>query len=368
MGVYEELGVKKYINAWGPMTVIGGSRMRPEVVQAMAEASRAFVDLNDFQHRAGQRIADLIGVEACYISGGAAAGLAIATAAVIAGTDPAKIARLPDLTGMKNEVIMQRLHRNMYDHAVRTVGIKLVEIGNGGGAHDWELEAAITPNTAFVFYVYASWTMHRPLSLAQAVKIAHNHGLPVIVDAAAETPPFRNLRGLNDTGADLVVFSGGKGIMGPQSTGLVLGRKDLVEACIRNGAPNHSIGRPMKVSKEDMAGIVRAVELYVALDHGAVTRRWTEQVEVVVDALQGLPGVQAVRRDASYSEAIPVARITIDPSQAGRSVGDVAAALAEGEPGIRVTQAEDWIIVNPHFLEPGEEQIVAARLKAILTT
>ena len=368
MGVYEELGVKRYINAWGPMTILGGSRMRPEVLAAMVEAGQAFVDLNDLQRKAGQRIADLIGVEACYISGGAAAGLAIATAACVAGTDKAKIARLPDTTGMKNEVIVQRLHRNMYDHAVRQIGVKLVEIGTGGGAQPWELEAAIALNTAFVFYVYASWTRKRPLSLTETVRVAHLHGLPVVVDAAAETPPFSNLRGLSETGADLVVFSGGKGIMGPQSTGLVLGRKDLVAACIPNAAPNHSICRSMKVSKEDMAGIVRAVELYVALDHQAVSRRWAEQVDTVVRALQGIPGVQAERIDASYSEGIPVARITLDAQKAGRSTADATAALAAGEPGIRVGEYGDALSINPQFLEPGEEQIVAKRLREVLTS
>lgn len=368
MGIYEELGVKKFINAWGPMTIMGGSLMRPETVQAMVEASRAFVDLHEMQRKCGERIAELIGVEACYISGGAAAGLAIATSAAVAGDDPAKIARLPDTSGMKNEVIMQRLHRNVYDHAVRQVGVKLVEVGYGGGAQDWELEAALNENTAAIVHVYASWTRNRGLQLPDVVRIAHNHGVPVIVDAAAETPPFRNLRGLSETGADTVCFSGGKGIMGPQNTGLILGSKHWIALCARNGPPRHCLARSMKVAKEDMAGIVKAVELYVSWDHEAIQRRWVEQVDVVVSALQGIPGVKAERLDAGYSEGLPVARITLDSSQCRRTIAEVFDELENGEPGIRVSRGTDWFAVNPHFLEPGEEQLVAARLREIFST
>lgn len=366
MSIYEELGVQRLINAWGPMTRIGGSRMRPEVLQAMVEAGQAFVDVVELQRKAGRRIAELVGVDACYISGGCAAGLAIATAACVVGTDPARMARLPDTTGMANEVVIQRTHRNTYDHAFRQVGIRLVEIGNGRQAFDWELESAIGPGTAAVAYVYTHWTMDLPLSLMDTVRIAHAKNVPVIVDAAAETPPFRNLRDLSDTGADFVVFSGGKGIMGPQNTGLVFTRTEWIEALIANASPFHNLGRSMKVSKEEMAGIVRAVELYVAQDHAAVERRWEEQVAYVNQALAGLPGVRVVRDEVLYSEGIPVAKIVVDQQVLGQSAADVARALAVGNPGIRVTQLKNWLSVNPQFLEPGDEEIIARRLKEAL--
>lgn len=369
MSIYEELGVKRLINAWGPMTRIGGSRMRPEVLQAMVEAGGAFVDIVELQRKAGQRIADLVGVDACYISGGCAAGLAIATAACVAGTDPAKIARLPDIAGvegMKSEVVIQRTHRNTYDHAFRQVGVRLVEIGNGRQAFDWELESAIGPKTAAVAYVYTRWTMNLALSLADTVRIAHSKGVPVIVDAAAETPPFRNFRGLSETGADFVVFSGGKGIMGPQNTGLVFTKKDWIEALIQNASPFHCIGRSMKVGKEEMAGIVRAVELYLAQDPAAVEARWERQVAHVIRALEGVPGVRVSRDEALYSEGIPVAKVVVDEKVVGRSAAGVAAALEAGEPGIRVAQMRDWLSINPQFLELGEEEIIAQRLKAVL--
>ena len=366
MGVYEELGVKRIVNAWGPMTVVGGSRMRPEVIAAMAEAAPAFVDFPQLHQKAGQRIAELIGVEAAYVAGGCAAGLALATAACVAGTDKAKIARLPDTSGMKSQVVIARSHRNGYDMAIRQVGVELVEIGHARGTAAWELEEAIGPETAAVAYVYARWTFDLPLSLAETVRIAHARGVPVIVDGAAEVPPFRNLRGLVDTGADVVVISGGKGIMGPQNTGLVLGRRDLIEACAANASPNHAVGRSMKVSKEEIVGITKAVELFVKQDHAAVERRWHEQVAQILRAVADVPGVRAVADEASYSEGIPVAKLHVDPKVAGRSAADVAAALLGGDPGVRVGQQRDSLTVNPHFLEPGEERLVAERLREAL--
>jgi L-seryl-tRNA(Ser) seleniumtransferase len=366
MGVYEELGIKRLINAWGPMTVVGGSRMRPEVIAAMAEAAPAFVSLPDLQAKVGARIADLIGVEGCYVAGGCAAGLAIATAACVAGMDKARIQTLPDTTGMKRQVVMPRCHRNGYDMAIRQVGVDLIEIGNARGFADWELDKAIGPDTSAVVYVYARWTFDLPLTLAQTVEIAHARGVPVIVDGAAEVPPFRNLRGLSETGADLVVISGGKGIMGPQNTGLVLGRPDLIAACAANSSPNHSLGRSMKVAKEELVGIWKAVELFVRQDHGAIDRRWNEQVDGVIRAFANVSGVKAVKDEAPYTEGIPVAKLIVDPAVAGKSAADIASALLEGEPAIKVNQQKDWVSVNPQFLEPGEDAAIVERLRAIL--
>ena len=362
MGIYEELGLKRVINAWGPMTVIGGSRMLPEVLEAMAQAGRAFVNLNELQRKAGARIADLIGVEGCYICSGCAAGLSIATAAIVAGTDPGKIDRLPDTRGMRHEVVVQRAHRNGYDHAVRQVGVKLVEIGGGRGSQRWELEQAITENTAAVFHTYARWTFDLPLKLPEVVEIAHARDVPVIVDAAAEVPPLKNLKGLSATGADVVVFSGGKGLRGPQATGLILARGEIVEACAANGNPNHSIGRPMKVGKEEMAGLVKAVELYLAQDHDAVYEQWRKQLSEIERALAGVPGVSTERTEAAYSEGIPATKIIVDEKVAGVSAASVGAALEAGDPSVRVGVGSSWLMVIPQFLEKGEETLVASRL------
>ena len=366
MGVYENLGVKRIINAWGPMTIIGSARVRPEVVEAMAAAAESYVDLLELQRAAGQRLAALIGAEACYIPGGCAAGLAIVTAALMTGTDPASIARLPESSGMKNEVVMQRTHRNPYDHAIRQVGVQLVEIGNPLRTFEWELESAIGPATAAVVYVYGSRTMHEPLSLQETVDIAHSGNVPVIVDAAAEVPPAPNLQRLSQTGADAVVISGGKGLRGPQNSALILTRQEIVDACVLNGSPNHSLGRSMKITKEDMVGLVRAVELYMELDHAAITRGWAEDVSRIQAELQGITGVRVTREEARYSEGIPVARIAVNEEVLGRSAADVAGILAAGDPGIRVAQIRDGFSINPQFLEPGEIEIVAVRLRQVL--
>jgi uncharacterized pyridoxal phosphate-dependent enzyme len=366
MGVYEELGIKKVINAWGPMTVVGGSRMRPEVLEAMVEAGRAFVDLNELQKKAGERIAKLIGVEGCFITCGCAAGVAIATAALVAGTDPAKIARLPDPTGMKDEVIVQRSHRNGYDHAVRQVGVRLVEIGGGRVCQRWELESAITAQTAAVFHTYAQWTFELPLRLPEVIEIAHAKGIPVIVDAAAEVPPLKNLKRLSDLGADVVVFSGGKGLCGPQTTGLVLARPEIIDACRLNSSPFHSIGRPMKVGKEEIAGLVRAVEVFVALDHDAQYARWRAQLATIEAAVAGIPGVTAERTVAYWSEGIPATRLTIDAASVGKSAEEICAALVAGEPGVRVGVEGESLAIVAQFLEQGEELAVANGLRQVL--
>ncbi len=367
MPVYADLGVKRVINAWGPMTIIGSALVRPEVIAAMAEAAESYVDVIELQRAAGKRLAELIGVEACYVAAGSAAGLAIVTAALMTGGDQARVAQLPSpTTGMRDEVIMQRSHRNPYDHAFRQVGARIVEIGHAWSAFDWELEAAIGPKTSAVVYVYGHRTMHLALSLPDTVSIAHGRGVPVIVDAAAEVPPARNLRALKDTGADVVVISGGKGLRGPQNSAIVQASPDIVEACIPNAAPLHSHGRSMKTTKEDIIGLLKAVELYTDLDHDAVQRGWRDEAAAVVARLEGLAGVRVSVGEAGYSEAIPVARVDIDGAVAGRSAAEVAAELAADDPSIRVTHDRDWLTVNPQFLQAGESETVAARLRLAL--
>jgi L-seryl-tRNA(Ser) seleniumtransferase len=366
MSNYADLGVKHVINAWGPMTIIGSARVRPEVVAAMAQAAAAYVDLIELQRAAGRRLAQLVGVEACYIAGGCAAGLAIATAACMTGGEPARVAQLPDTSGMKGEVIMQRSHRNPYDHAYTQVGARIIEIGHAWQTFDWELEAAIGPQTAAVIYVYTQRTRYLPLSLPETVAIAHAHEVPVIVDAAAEVPPVKNLRGLKDTGADVVVISGGKGLRGPQNSALVLTSPTLVEACIPHAAPLHSHGRSMKTTKEDIMGLVKAVELFVALDHAAVAHGWEQEVQQVIDQLDGMAGVCVVRDLARYSEGIPVARIEVDATICGHNAADIAQELAAGDPAIRVAQHGDWLSINPQFMEAGDVELVISGLRQVL--
>jgi uncharacterized pyridoxal phosphate-dependent enzyme len=368
MSIYEELGVKPVINASATLTRLGGSLMPPEVLEAMLEASRHFVNLDDLQRAVGAKLAELTRNEAAFVATGAAAGLVLATAACVAGKDPAAIARLPDTTGLKNEVIVHKSHRNGYDHAIRQVGVKLVEIGMALNTYPWELENAINERTAAVFYFPGALSGRGDLPLETVIEIASRHQVPVIVDAAAQLPPVENLWRFTGMGAALAVFSGGKDLRGPQSSGLIVGRKDLIEAIRLNGSPNHSIGRPMKVGKEEMVGLLAAVKRYLALDHEGRASQDEETVAGWCGELNQLPGVHAERSFPNEAgQPLPRAKITIDAAKAGQSRDDVVRQLESGSPPIMVSLAgSDGFYLNPMTLAADEDQIVLERLLGIL--
>ncbi len=369
MSLYDDLGIPPLINAAATLTRLGGSLMPPAVVQAMAEAGRSFIELDELQRRAGKRIAALTRNEAAYISSGAAAGLVLTTAACVTGNDPTAIDRLPDLTGLKDEVLIHHTHRNGYDHAVRQVGVRLVEIGSESGTTREELEQAISPRTAAIAWFQGIMTGRGDLPLKDVIEIAKSRGIPVIVDAAAQLPPVENLWRFTEMGADLVIFSGGKDLRGPQSSGLILGKKELIAACALNGNPNHSIGRPMKVGKEEIAGLVAAVERYVGLDHAARELYCESTVAEWSAGLEGFPGVSCKRDYPNEAgQPLPWLLITIEPEKAGFTRDDVIAGLESGSPVIKVMpHAADSIHVNPMTLEPGEEKIVLDRLLEALS-
>ena len=313
--IYEQLGVRAGINAAGTLTRLGGSRMDPEVTAAMAEAAQGFVPIDELHAAVGRRIVAATGASAALVTSGAAAGLTLAAAACLAGHDFARMDRLPDTSGMPNEIIIPRSHRNGYDHALRAAGAKLVEVGIAERTRDpqpWEIDAAIGPGTvALVFCVGFS-----PLDLSSVIKVAHRRGLPVIVDASAALPPRVNLRAFIAAGADLVVFSGGKGLRGPQTTGILCGRRDLVSSAalqmldldflpalwsppkelidrdmLGEGVPNHGIGRGCKVGKEELIGLSVALERFLALDEAAEIARHSAAATRLTEGLHGLPGV-----------------------------------------------------------------------------
>lgn len=364
--VYESLGVRPIINAVGTLTRIGGSLMAPEVVQSMVEASKAFVSLKELQEKVGERIAQLLGVEAAYVSCGASAGLALTIAACMTGIDLAKIDRLPDTTGMKNEVVMPRAHRNLYDRPIRTVGARIVEFGLSGYTFAWQLEAAITERTAAVFLMGGQEA--RALPVEVVARIAHCHDVPVIVDAAAEVPPVDNLQRYLREGADIALFSGGKAISGPQATGLVLGSKRIIEAIALNGPPDHGIGRPMKVSKEETIGLLTALELYLARDHDADIARWTRYLACIAEAATSVPGVRCqVFYTSSDGAPVPRLDITLDAAQARVTPEQAFNRLLYGEPRIRVAQTGRGFTVNPMMLQEGEAEVVAERVVSVLS-
>ena len=373
-GFYERLGVRPVINAWSWVTVAGGSIMPAPVLRAMEEASRNFVDLPELNRKAGEVIARLTGAEAGLVTAGSGAGMLLQAAACMTGADPARVWRLPDTRGMKNRIVIHRSHRVTYDRNFRTAGAKLVEIGDTGVTEPWQLEDAITRRTAAVAYVFGP-RKSGALSLETVVEIAHSRGVPVIVDAAAMLPPAENLTKFIRVGADMVSFSGGKGVMGPQSSGILCGRKDLIEAASMNAAPNsQGIGRPAKVSKENIAGLVTALELFVDTDHQAVEASWRGKCEYVVDALQGIDGVRAELAEArpeledsrsGHAKAV----ISLEAGRPGPSEAEVIEQLREGDPSILLGPAgpEGGIAVVPVNLRNGEEEIVARRLREVLT-
>ena len=365
---YEDLGVRPVVNASATLTRLGGSRMPRPVLDAMASAAEAFVDLVELHKLAASRIAAQTQNEGCYISSGAAAGITITVAACITGLDPAKIARLPHFDGPPAEVIIHRSHRNGYDHAARQTGARLVEIGMAHSTQRWELEAAIGSNTACVLYFAGAHYAGAALPLEEVVAIAHERGVPVIVDAAAQIPPIANLWHLTrEIGADVAIFSGGKGLRGPQPSGLVLGRGDIVAACHANGAPNQSVGRPMKVGKEEMLGILAAVEWSLAQDETALLAGYEAVVDRWIAGLETVPGV-SIERGFPSEAGQPHSRAIVRFGQPCPWTRDqIVAALWEGTPRIAVSAlGEDRIALNPQTLEPGEDQIVLDALQRLL--
>lgn len=392
MGFYEDLGVRRVINAAGTLTRLGGNRVAPEVLAAMTEAAASNVVMDELQQAAGKIIAEVTGAEAGYVTAGAAAGLTLATAACVAGLDPAAMDRLPDTTGLRNEVVIQRGHRNAYDHAVRAAGITFVEAGylgypGAGGTYAWQVEAAISDRTAALFWP----VLDTPgtLSLPEMAGIARRHGLPVIVDASAALPPRGNLRRFIAEGADLVVYSGGKAIGGPQASGILAGRADLVASVALQqldldvrlptwtrrgqvasgelrGIPHHGIGRSMKVGREEIAGLVTALRRYVAGDDAAERARWESMLGEIAAPLRDVAGV-TVRCEG---RAVPLLAIDLDPETVGLTAYEALNRLMDGDPAVALAESRaefDTMIVNPVALGDDDVAIVRASLRAVLS-
>lgn len=356
-----DLAVPSVINAAGAYTLLGGSRLAPGVAAAMADVSDTFLDLDLLQRRVGARIAELTWNEACFVASGAAAGVAVAIAACVAGTDPMAIDAFP-IAGTR-DVVMQASHRNGYDYSARMTGVRLVEVGATDRApSEAELRAALVPSTACVLLFTGPPYEAHSLAVESVVAVARAAGVPVVVDAAGQVPPVANLwRYTRELGADLAVFSGGKGIRGPQTTGLVLGRPDLVEACLANANPRHSIGRPMKVGKEELLGILAAVEWTVQQDEAALFARWERTVERWVAALGGdaIPGVEARRGFPGVHDNVPQCVVRVARWTATERDGFVAALKTADRPvAIRAGLAADELQLNPMFVREGEGLIV----------
>lgn len=358
---FKELGVRTLINAAGTYTSLTGSLMPPEVTQAWMSATRQYVSLTELQEAVGRRIASLIGCEAAMVTAGAASALTLGTAACMTGTNPEFILRLPDTTGMKTEVIIQKSHRYAYDHAVRNCGIRMIEVETRE-----ELESAINERTVMMLFFNAN-DPRGQIKVAEFAELGKKHNIPTFNDAAADVPPVENLSKYIKMGYDLVTFSGGKGLRGPQSAGLLLGRKDLIEAARLNTCPySDSIGRGQKVNKEEMIAMMVAVESYLKRDHQADWREWEKRVKLIADHASSVRGVTTEVLVPEIANHTPHLRVRWDPGLVKITVPEVVKQLREGQPSIEVTPNRDDLVISVWMMEPGEAQIVAKRLRQVL--
>lgn len=368
--IYEALGVRPVINARGAYTTLGGSRLSPKVRAAMEEANRSFVDMRELLETSGKLIAEMLETEAAYVTSGAAAALALAAAACMAGNDPEKMERIPDVTGMKHEILIQKGLRVRYDRAVTVPGAKLVEVGDERGTTAEQLAAAIGPNTAAIHYLAPG---DRPgvLPLEEVVRVAHAHDVPVIVDAAGQTYPLENLKRFAQMGADLVCYAG-KYFDAPHSTGLVCGRRDLVESAAMQGfigfetSGYRTFGRPMKLDRQEIVAVVVALREWLTMNHEERFQRYERKAQTIMRALEGLPAIEVTHVPVAPPVIRSGLRIAVDASALGKTATEVRDALLAGTPSIAVNVQGDALMVSVAFLEDGEEAIVAERLRAAL--
>lgn len=359
---FKELGVKPFINAAGTFTTLTASLMNPEAVEAMQYASKVFVRLDHLQDAVGKRIAELTGAEAAMVTSGAAGAMTIGTAGCITGENREFIQRLPDTTGMKNEVIIQKAHRYGYEHAVRSAGTKLVEVETVE-----DLARAVNPRTAMMLF-YNNNDPVGQIHAEEFARLGKKHNVPTFNDASADVPPVGNLTKYVKLGFDLVAISGGKGICGPQSAGMLLGRKDLIQAAKLNTSPNSdSLTRGMKVNKEEMLGMLVALENFIHRDHEAVQREWDRRVRVIQDSVAKLPTIKSEVFVPEIANHTPHLKFTWDTSRIKITVPEVMKQLQEGAPAIESTPgSSDALTFTVWMLQPGEEKIVARRLSEIL--
>jgi L-seryl-tRNA(Ser) seleniumtransferase len=370
---YDKLGVPKIINAAGTYTVLTASIMPPSVQAAMAQAAQHPVRLLELQKAAGEYLAKRLQCEGALVTAGAASGLTLGAAACVTLGNPAAIEKIPmDTSGLKTEVIVQKAHRYEYDHALLNCGVRFVEVETLA-----DYEKAFTSNTAMAHFFNAAEA--GSISREDWIRIAHSHQVPCFNDAAADVPPISNLWNYTKMGFDLVTFSGGKGMRGPQNTGLLLGRKDLIEAAKANAMPNsNTVGRGMKVAKEEIVGMVAAVDWFLSQTDEGMTAEFTARANRIADHLKRIPGLESRIAIPPVANRVPHLVLTYDQTRVKISASAVADELRHGTPCIElnpstghqnangVTGAEDAIVVGVWMLQPGEDLIVARRLREVL--
>ena len=362
---YEELGVTTVINCEGTMTVLGGSVLRPELEAVMAMAGRHFVSIPDLEVAAGKRIAEMLKLPDGYtalVTSGAAAAIQSGLAGILTADNEALIRQLPDLSGMKSEVIIQKSHRNPFDHQLRSTGIKLVEIETRE-----QLHRAVNDRTAMMHFTNFA-NASGEIKVDEWAKLAKQYNLPCMNDAAADTPPVSHLWDYTAMGYDLVTFSGGKAMRGPQCAGLLIGRKDLVAYALLNNSPHEdTIGRSQKVGKEEIIGMIKALELYLKDDHDALAREWQQRLDGISSELTKIPGVSTSFFVPEIANHVPHMQITWD-SRITASPQQISKALRDSKPSIVIGGGEGrpGLTMCSFMLQPGEDKIVAQQLSRVL--
>lgn len=359
---FKELGVRTFINAAGTYTALTASLPHPEVIKAINYAALQYVRLEDLQDKVGERLSELLKCESAMVTAGAFSALSLGTAGVMTGGDPQKADRIPtDLSGIKSEVIIQKAHRLGYDHALRNCGVKFVEVETRP-----EMEAAVNEKTAMMFF-YNNNNSVGKIRDVEFVAVGKKLGIPTMNDCAADVPPIENLWKYTQMGFDLVCFSGGKGLRGPQSAGLLLGRKDLISAARKNAPPNGStIGRGMKVNKEEILGMLVAIEMYLAKDHAQEWALWEKQVKLINDAAASVPGVKPETHVPEVANHVPAIKLKWDATKVKITPDEVRKALRNGHPSIETMGGDESVDITTWMMIPGEERIVAKRIKEIL--
>lgn len=360
--LYASLGVKPVINGVGVVTVLGGSLMPPEVVQAMQDAGRYFIPLPELEKKVGARLAELLQAPAAMVTCGAASAITVGTAACLSQGDPAKLRQLPNRDGIKYEVIQQKSHRSGYEHQMELCGAKIVSVETRE-----ELEAAINERTGMMFFLNKA-EPNGKISAEEFVKIGKARGIPTMNDAASDATPKENLWKYTKMGFDLVIFSGGKALRGPQASGLLLGRKDLIEASYPAMSPFGGIGRGMKVGKEELMGLLAAVERYLKVDHAAEWKQLEARVASIRGALKNVKGVRTERHIPVIANEVPHVTVHWDEAAKNLTTQQVGEKLLAGDPPIHVQRpGKGELLISVWMMRGNEHEIVGRRLKEIFS-
>src|SRR5438105_262909 len=362
---YEELGLTTVINCEGTMTMLGGSLPHPELEAVMMQAGRHFVSIPELEVAAGNKIAEMLRLPDGYtalVTSGAAAAMQSGLAGILAGSSETYIKQLPDLTGLKSEVIIQKSHRNPFDHQLRSTGVKLIEIETRD-----DLQKAVNDRTAMMHFTNFANEAGQ-IKVDEWPKLAKQYNLPCMNDAAADTPPVSHLWDYANMGYDLITFSGGKAIRGPQCAGLLIGRKDLVANALLNNSPHEdTLGRSQKVGKEEIIGMIKALDLYLNEDHDALWKEWQDRLDYVSRQITRVPGVSTSFFVPEIANHVPHMAITWDATRIGLTPKAVAQLLSDSNPSIVMGGGEErpGLVINSFMLQPGENKIVAEQLTRI---